>query len=416
MQLGTIYTVLLTIYILSSLLVPLAVINKMVFLLLMVIYGIYVLFVKKEHQLEYLKVTKAPLVILAVFLYGFFRGMAGSADLALAKQFLFAAGVLLLIYPIREFNIDMNKILKYTAKIYILFFAVYVVYAINLMDFTLPQWLENTVSLLDNAAVRWIGSSLHELCSGTLTKRSFFEGSGMQIYLGTTPFLLILTDILFIDFLKDKKKCDLVFVGLSVLMTLTTGSRTLILLIPASLCVLVWAGLDKKKQIITAVGLAVLAMAAFLYLLKFSNFFSLSESSNFVKVGHISSYLEQLNLKNVLLGDGLASFYYSAGTTYEIAHTEITLMDHCRYFGIPLALVVWYLLIVPQNFGGWKEVRHWKIWCRKEELLVFLMYLVFAQTNPVLFNSFGLIAVLWYWNIYLMPGEDDPALSYREKG
>ena len=102
-----------------------------------------------------------------------------------------------------------------------------------------------------------------------------------------------------------------------------------------------------------------------------------------------------------MVGDGLASYYYSTGTQMLMAHTEITLMDHCRYFGVPLSFALWAMLLLPKTGELKKNWKQWKIWQMKEETLVFLLYLFFAQTNPVLFNSFGLVAVLWYWNVWL---------------
>lgn len=385
-----------------SLLVPLASYNKMLFVALVLIYGGYLLGVKKEKIFDCLKSTLAPVGIIAIFAYGFLAGLGNGADLALAKQFLLTTGMFALIYPIEEFDIDMNRLLKVVAKIYIVFFAIYVIYAMNVKEFDIPVFLQKLVHALDNDITRTVGSTLHQFGSGLMTHRTFFGGGGMQIYLGSTPFMLVLTDILFVDFLRNKKVSNLFFVLLSVLLTLTTGSRTLMLLVPASLCILVWAGLDRKKQIIVAAIIAAAGAAAFIYLLTYSNFFSLEERSNFVKVGHIISYFEQLDAKNALLGDGLASFYYSSGVEYDLAHTEITFMDHCRYFGIPLGISVWFMLIVPKVQKGWKNWKNWKIWEMKEELLIFLLYLVFAQTNPVLFNSFGLTVVLWYWNSLFM--------------
>ena len=400
MKLG--YTVLLIIYILMSLLVPLASYNKMLFVALVLVYGGYLLGVKKEKIFDCLKSTLAPVGIIAIFAYGFLAGLGNGADLALAKQFLLATSMFVLIYPIEEFDIDMNGVLKIVARVYIVFFAIYVIYAMNVKEFDIPVFLQKLVHALDNDITRTVGSTLHQFGSGLMTHRTFFGGGGMQIYIGSTPFMLVLTDILFVDFLRNKKVSNLFFVLLSVLLTLTTGSRTLMLLVPASLCILIWAGLDRKKQIIVAAIIAAAGAAAFTYLLTYSNFFSLEERSNFVKVGHIISYFEQLDTKNALLGDGLASFYYSSGVEYDLAHTEITLMDHCRYFGIPLGISVWFMLIVPKVQKGWKNWKNWKIWEMKEELLIFLLYLVFAQTNPVLFNSFGLTVVLWYWNSLFM--------------
>lgn len=397
--LKSVYTILLTIYILMSMLVPLAGYNKMMFVLLVVIYGGYLLFFKKEKKFECLKLTMVPIWIILIFVYGFIRGMFNDAVMDLAQQFLLVTSLFALIYPVHEFEIDMNRVLKIVAKLYILFFGIYVVYAMNVKEFAVPAVINKVVHSLDNGVTRFIGQTLQELGSGLIKHRSFFGGKGMQIYLGSTPFLLVLTDILFIDLLRNKKTVNLVYLGLALLLTFTTGSRTLMLLVPASFGILIWLGLERKKQVIAAIILAIAGMGALIYLLNFSNFFSLEERSNFVKVGHMISYFQQLELKNALLGEGLATIYYSAGTEYELAHTEITLMDHFRYFGIPLGISIWIMMFVPKiqkNFRDWKN---WKIWQIKEEAVVVLLYFVFAQTNPVLFNSYGLILVLWYWAI-----------------
>ena len=113
-------------------------------------------------------------------------------------------------------------------------------------------------------------------------------------------------------------------------------------------------------------------------------------------------YFEQLNLKQGLIGDGMGSYYltsYSPTTQEMLAQTEITFLDHCRYFGIPLSMTIWLSMIFPKWNGIAADVRKWKIWQAKEELAVLLIYFVWAQLNPVLFNSFGLVIVLWYWNI-----------------
>lgn len=399
--LKSVYTVLLTIYILLSMLIPLAGYNKILFVALLLIYGAYILFWKKEKKFEFLKITLAPVFIILIFVYGFIRGAMNNAVMELAQQFLLVTGLFVLIYPINEFDVDMNAILKIVAKVYILCFALYVVYAMNVMEFSVPAFVNNIAHSLDTRLLRTIGDTLHELGSGLMTRRAFFgeKGSGMQIYLGSTPFMLVLTDILFIDFLRNRKWWNLAFVVLALMLTFTTGSRTLMLLVPASLCILIWLALDRKKQMIVAGVLGIAGIAAVIYLFNFSTFFSMEERSNFVKVGHMISYFKQLEMKNALLGEGLATIYYSAGTGYELAHTEITIMDHFRYFGIPLGTMIWVMMLIPKISRKSLDWRNWKIWQMKEEAVVLLLYFIFAQTNPVLFNSYGLVVVLWYWNI-----------------
>ena len=399
--LKSVYTVLLTIYILMSMLIPLAGYNKLLFVALMLIYGAYILFVKKEKKFEFLKLTLAPMFIILIFVYGFIRGAMNNAIMELAQQFLLVTSLFVLIYPIDEFGIGMNAILKIVAKIYIVFFMIYVIYAMNVMEFQIPAFVNKIAHSLDSRLLRLIGDTLHELGSGLMTRRAFFgeKGSGMQIYLGSTPFMLVLTDILFVDFLRNRKWLNLVFVVLALMLTFTTGSRTLMLLVPASLCILIWLALDRKKQMIVAGVLGIAGIAAVIYLFNFSTFFSMEERSNFVKVGHMISYFKQLEMKNALLGEGLATIYYSAGTGYELAHTEITIMDHFRYFGIPLGTMIWVMMLIPKISRKSLDWRNWKIWQMKEEAVVLLLYFIFAQTNPVLFNSYGLVVVLWYWNI-----------------
>lgn len=399
-KLKQIYSLLLALYILTSLLVPLASYNKIIFVALLLIYGIYILIIKKENRFEWVKLSLAPVVIILIFIYGFVRGVLNGADMALARQFLLATGAFVLIYPIDEFDIDFNNLLKNIARIYILFFLIYAIYAINILDYDIPVFIENAAHLLDNGFTRAIGQTLEAYGGGWISYRSFFGGAGMMIYLGSVPFLLVLTDILFIDDLKKKKITNLPWVVLAIILSLTAGLRTLMLLIPASLCVLLWLQLDRKKQVVSAVIICFAGAAVFVYLLNNSTFFSLSDSSNSTKIGHAVSYFKQLSLGKALIGDGLAAFYYSSGTGYEIAHTEITLIDHCRYFGIPLAITVWGLMICPKLDKSLKNWRNWRIWEIKEETVVFLLYLIFAQTNPVLFNSFGLTAVLWYWSVF----------------
>lgn len=398
--LKSVYSILLTIYILTSLLIPLVSFNKMIFVLLVLIYGGYIFFFKKENKLACLEITMAPVIILAIFAFGYTRGVDNAANLKLARQFLLVTSMFALIYPIEELQINFQAILQLVAKIYIVFFAIYVIYAINIKEFDIPLVVERLADFLDNGVTKSIGSTLETYCSGLMRYRAFFGGKGMQIYIGSTPFLIVLADLLFIDYLRNKKISNLFWVGFSVVLTLTTGSRTLLLLIPASLCILFWLNLDRKKQITALIVVGIAGVAAFIFLLNYSTFFSMSEKSNFVKVGHITSYLEQLNLKQFLIGDGLATYYYSANEGRELAHTEITLLDHFRYFGVICSSVIWFLMVVPKPNKNWKDWKSWRVWQMKEETVVLLLYLFFAQTNPVLFNSFGLIAVLWYWNVW----------------
>lgn len=394
-NLKSIYTTLLMSYILTSLLIPLAMVNKVIFIVLILIYGIYVFFIKEKKKFNFLKITLAPVIIITIFCYGFVRGMMNGSNIVLARQFLLASSMFVLIYPIEEFEIDFNELLKRIAPIYIIFFMIYVVYAVNIAEYRLPLFIHRVVELLDNKITAIIGKTIFELGEGRASYRALFGTSGVKISIGSIPFLLVVTNVLFIDFLDNRKRINLIWVILSVLMSWLTASRALMLLLPISICLVLWLHMKLKWKIIITCIVGIGGSIIFLWLLKNSVFFSFAEgSSNFIKWNHITSYTNNLTLKDVVLGQGIATYYYSTGTNCTMAHTEITLLDHCRWFGIIGALIIWGSMLVPR-------IAKQSIDKIKDELTVFLIYLLFSQTNPVLFNSFGLITVLWYWDCCL---------------
>ena len=99
-NLKSIYTLLLALYILTSLLIPLASVNKLIFIALVMIYGGYILFFKKENKFACLRITLAPMIIIGIFVYGYVRAMFGDNDMALARQFLLGVAMFALIYPV----------------------------------------------------------------------------------------------------------------------------------------------------------------------------------------------------------------------------------------------------------------------------------------------------------------------------
>ena len=404
-----IYTLLLAFYILTSLLIPLASANKLIFVALVLIYGIYILFFKKEKKFECLNLTLAPIVIIAIFVYGYIRAMFGDSDMALARQFLLGSGMFALIYPIEEFEIDMQKLMLIIAKIYIMFYAIYVINSINLMEYDVPGFVKGFAGMFDNGLTRTIGDKMMILGGGWMSYRSFFGGEGMMIYLGSISFMLVLVSVLYLDFFKTKRWTNLLWVVLGTVLSFTAGQRACMLFIPAILCAITWLQLNQTVKWISAGIIGVVAAAAFVYLIKNTSILSFGDRSNAVKIGHMICYFEQFNLKQGLIGDGTASYYltsYSPTEKKMLAQTEITFLDHCRYFGIPLSLTIWLSMIFPKWNRIALDIRKWKIWQAIDELAVLLIYFVWAQLNPVLFNSFGLVIVLWYWNVLFKKSQE----------
>jgi hypothetical protein len=120
-------------------------------------------------------------------------------------------------------------------------------------------------------------------------------------------------------------------------------------------------------------------------------FFSTNDYGNSIKFGHILGYFEQLNILNFFFGNGLATYYFSTNFSGILAHTEITLLDYVRYFGFFQGFLVYFFLIFPFRKS------FLKIKSNLPAFFTFLIVLFYSLTNPILFNSFGTISILFYW-------------------
>ena len=296
-NLKSIYTVLLALYILTSLLIPLASANKLIFVALVMIYGMYILFFKKEKKFACLKLTLAPVIIIAIFVYGYIRAMFGDNDMALARQFLLGTGMFALIYPIEEFEIDMQKLMLIIVKIYIAFYAIYVIDAINLMDYDVPGFVKALAGLFDNAITRAVGDQMMVSGGGWRSYRSIFGGKGMMIYLGSISFMLVLVSVLYIDFFKTKKWINLLWVVLGTVLSFTAGQRACMLFIPAILCVITWLQLNQKLKLISAGMIGVVAVATVAYLIKNTSILNLTAQNNKSYVRFLLHWIDHQNLK-----------------------------------------------------------------------------------------------------------------------
>jgi hypothetical protein len=65
--------------------------------------------------------------------------------------------------------------------------------------------------------------------------------------------------------------------------------------------------------------------------------------------------------------------------------------------------IFFIILIFPIRFnnGKWLFISPFNNDEVRPYFITFIFYLMMAMTNPMLFNSYGMIVVVWYWsNIY----------------
>lgn len=354
-----------------TLLTPAAIVNKIVFIML-----IYLLIAMVGPNLLFRRVcTFSPLVVFFIFLYGYLASLAGNTDKALSNQFMVAVSLLFIIYLIEWYDIDIDYIVKFSGVLLSLLTA--------LLYFLLLQPTLLFSGLFDLFSTYSLGS---------FGQREFSENSTAFFHLGTAPFLF-LPFSLFCVSLRDRKSfgnaAGAVLTGLAIIASF---SRGVIILSFASMLLIMWSNFTKKWKLISVLLLFPILAGVLYYFSVNTQVFSSEEISNKVKMGHVLSYFDSLTLKNFFFGDGLASYYYSSGTELFMAHTEVTPIDMCRYFGVFLTFSIFAVLVFPTlDFRRYQGENFLYF-------ILFLLYLLLSATNPTLINSFGLLVVVWYWS------------------
>lgn len=391
----TILTILIAVCVFSTLVLPMTPINKVALALALLFFLIF--------SGKYIISSLAPFIIIGIFLYGFLLSVIfGNCDSDLARQFLLSSFLLLLVFPIMNYEINFDKIIKIGGWILIICDLLFVLYAADKHSIHLLFNMEVIAPYVTRFIPTQLIETIEKYSETAVGIRGFFgEGSGM-IHLGTIPFLYLPICLWFNDFLDTHKLRRLIPIVISVILIIISTSRALLLLsvIMCACLFVIHANtfLGKTFRFLLVAGIGI---GAVIYIAFNSTVFSPTEESNLVKIGHIFSAFSDMDVFQALFGRGLGSLYYSSGLGKVIAHTEITLLDYFRYVGIPLALTIYFQLLCPSldrigkvsGIGG-------SIFAFN---LILFGYLVISLTNPVLINSMGFLVIIWYWTKILPP-------------
>ena len=309
-----------------------------------------------------------PLVILIIFLVYFLYGLLGNSKFQEGFQLCFSLSFLLLFPFARQYSIDIARPLFWASIIVsLLVIMFYGIYFLN----------ENAFRLLLDYFIR------NRL--GRLGLRQFGRLSLPMVFFVSSPILLI-SFLIGIGELMDKFSVKgatfnvLIMIGIAL-----SGSRGLIL--AAAFGVVVVTIIKRRTGVFTILLIMIISVMI-IYGDKLQVALSSKDLSNAIKLGHWQSFLSYINIKTILVGDGLAAHYFSKGYNAYTYQTELTAVDLVRYFGIPNTFIVFLLLFF----------RRGRLYHRdKISLIIFIIYLADAMTNPLLLNSTGMIVVFWYW-------------------
>lgn len=364
--------VLVTAFVILTMLVGTLVVNDLVFALIAGLIMLRCAIRPGDTPLA----TLSPLVVLAIFTYGFVLAGTGRADEGLARQFFLTMFVLFLIYPVLWYDLDLDAAFKMAGVLLaistiVFFAAVTTSQQSGLANAVLAFYLRNNLGF--NAARDYLDNPLETFSLGTVS-------------LLLLPFALFAEALISRRRLRDLAGFVLIFGTIAV-----SGSRGLLL---TSLIALGGIVLYRARNLtrVTLVVLAVpmVAVAAAMLAAK-TSLLDVREVSNNIKLGHLKSFIDQLDMNRIVFGDGLASYYFSSGREQLVAHTEITLLDMLRFFGFIITPALYLALLFPstslRNYRG--RGTH--------AFAFFLLYLLLSMTNPVLFDAGGLLIVVWYW-------------------
>ncbi|MFN0290508.1 hypothetical protein [Pedobacter helvus] len=378
-------------FFITTLLFPVFVLNKVFFV---AIFAVMLYDLKANNKM----ITIAPIVVFIVFALGYLMSLFSSVaiDRAMSNQLMLSVLVLFLIYPIIKYKIDIDKVVKISGIVLIIFTGIFFLLIVT--------FLGNPVSSLAYDIFEKYGN-------GSSGLRSFSEEASLTFHFGTVPFLYLSTCLFFYSYLKNRKRLNLVAILISLPALIVSTSRGLWIICIIGMFLIFFLNLRLGAKIL----LVCIAIPTFLslvsYVLVNTNIFSSEEESNDVKIGHVTSFIDNINPVNLILGDGLGAYYYSKGSGAMKSHTEVTPLDMFRYFGLILTGILYLSIIFPaKNISSYLGEKRFFV-------AIFALYLINSFTNPIMFNSYGLLIVLWYWSKILTfdSVENEKLVGIREK-
>jgi hypothetical protein len=353
-----------------TLLAPAVFFNKLLFI------AVFVLSFKTIASGVTRQTGCTPLVVMAIFFYGFLLSFLTNSDQGLAVQFVLVAALGFLIEPIKAYKIDLDELFISLLKYFVVF---------SLFFFYITVINRDVVSDEARNILTGLGKS------ASASKDYFADDSVFVAALSTVPWIFIPWCILVARLRRGFDFSVVFWLLMSSLVILISGRRALIVVSLFFLVgYLLWTGPNIIR--VALVSLLILGLGDLVVFLKDETYiFSLNDESNSVKIGHLASFVEQLGVSQFIFGHGLASYYHSAGVGELIAHTELTPIDSFRYFGVPLSLLLYGAIVLRGLPMSYEVGSAWRA-------LSFLLYLILSCSNPVLFNSYGMLVVLWYWS------------------
>ena len=292
--------------------------------------------------------------------------------------------IVLLCLPLTIFRIDFFNIAIKILNLMSIF-----VLTIFILRFTSTAVYDAVINLLEIYGVAAIG------------ERVYLNVVVNQLYFVVSPLLAIPLakysyDCIYIKPLNKTSTLLFLLNFIALILCGTRGNWILASTIPA----FIYLKKFDLKYIVT--GLIILVS---IYLIDFENVIqnlivnltSVDEVSNSIKIGFIDDYMKIFdNLRTILFGQGLGSYYYWNSRGYSFYITELTYFEIVRNFGIILGSIMMYLILLP--LVKYKQMNG----RNKAFVKGYALYIFISFFNPLIFSSVGMLYLIpLISNIYM---------------
>lgn len=356
---------------------PTFIFNKIALLFLMLLLGFLELLNSKLKLRFLLGHWIIYFIFISSFLFAFFFNTYTSHSL----QLLLSTALLLLVVinPISKINFDLHlRIIGILISFYSIAIIIYV--------------LTGNIELSQDKSpfIKFVWET--SFMSTGFRDVGKFEIPMFQI--GSAPILFISLGLWIKKLSKNVSLLNLSSIILITITLMISGQRALILSTFISFFLGFLFCTSFKNKFYVGI-LLTLFLSSMLMPFLITMLFPSDDFSNDVKIKHFNYFLEQLTIPKFMFGSGLGSEYFSGFDKYA-AITENTLLDLMRFVGIPLALLSYYSILFPSFI-------RYQFYLKRIPFEFFTMvtYLFISLTNPVLFNSYGIYIVCWYWSFIL---------------
>ena len=207
-----------------TLLFPVIIINKIVFLS---IIGLMVF----NYKLYRFK-TVSPFVLFFIFLWGFIHSFFHYSNREISQQFFLSTLVLFLIYPIYKYKIDLDKIAKVSGVVMVVYTWVSFLIVTGGFPFSDIYY-----------------DFFFYYSTGSYSLRDFVEDGLVTFQIGTLPFLYLPLVLYYISFLNDRKYSKLLILLIFFITLALGGSRASMLTTLFTLVMITFVKSNNKNRI-----------------------------------------------------------------------------------------------------------------------------------------------------------------------